>query len=43
MLGFVDYFFQQIAALLNRKIYYPQIDDFGTYVDWGDVSRTDPV
>ncbi len=42
MVGFVDYIVQPIAALLNREIYYPQIDRFGTYVDWGDRSRYRP-
>ncbi len=39
MVGFVDYIAQPIAALLSREIYYPQIDGFGTYVDWADSSR----
>ena len=42
MVGFVDYIVQPIAALLNREIYYPQIDRFGTYVDWGNSSRYRP-
>jgi hypothetical protein len=42
MVGFVDYIVQPIAALLNREIYYPQIDGFGRYVDWGDRSRYRP-
>jgi hypothetical protein len=42
MVGFVDYIVQPIAALLNREIYYPQIDGFGRYVDWGDSNRYRP-
>ena len=42
MVGFVDYIVQPLAALLNREIYYPQIDRFGTYVDWGNSSRYRP-
>jgi hypothetical protein len=42
IVGYIDYIVQPIAALLNREIYYPQIDGFGTYVDWGNASRYKP-
>lgn len=42
MVGFIDYIVEPIAAHLNKEIYYPQIDSFGTYVDWGNVSRYRP-
>ncbi|MDM9382083.1 hypothetical protein QUB80_15380 [Chlorogloeopsis sp. ULAP01] len=35
IVGSKDYIMSPLAALLNRKIYYPQMNGFSSFVDWG--------
>jgi hypothetical protein len=34
IIGSKDYRISPFAALLDRKIYYPEINDFGSFIDW---------
>ncbi|WP_016875198.1 hypothetical protein ACF3DV_18390 [Chlorogloeopsis fritschii PCC 9212] len=35
IIGSKDYIISPLAALLDRKIYYPEINSFGSFIDWG--------
>lgn len=39
IVGDPDYVVQSCTAWLDKKIYYPIIDDYGTYVVWNDPRR----
>jgi hypothetical protein len=39
MVGHIDYAAQSIAGHLNKKIYYPQSNEYGTNVLWGENRR----
>jgi len=43
MVGYIDFLAEPISGLLNRKIYYPQRNDFGTYVVWRDTRRREII
>ncbi|HXV77169.1 MAG TPA: hypothetical protein VD788_12700, partial [Candidatus Polarisedimenticolaceae bacterium] len=40
--GSVDYAAQPVAAYLDRPIYYPESESFGTFIDWGPARRHVP-
>lgn len=39
--GATDFTVASIAAYLDKKIYYPQMDDYGTYVIWNKKRKND--
>lgn len=43
LVGSIDYAVQPIAAFVERPVYYPESDRFGTFMDWSTRRRMVPV